>query len=103
LADCLWALGRKRDSIAHCEALLELNPDDNQGIRHGLLSRYLAQGDDAGPERLFRRYAHDSSAAFRWSRVLLDLRRGDQVAAKVDLLAARDCNPHVAGFFTGKR
>lgn len=102
LADCLWALGRKRDSIAHSEALLELNPDDNQGIRHGLLSRYLAQGDDAGAERLFRRYAHDSSAAFLWSRVLLDLRRGDQ-AAKADLLAAMDCNPHVADFFAGKR
>ena len=103
LADCLWALGRKRDSIAHCEALLKLNPDDNQGIRHGLLSRYLALGDDAGAERLFRHYAHDSSAAFLWSRVLLDLRREDQAAAKVDLLAAMDCNPHVAGFFTGKR
>lgn len=103
LADCLWALGRKRDSIAHSEALLELNPDDNQGIRHGLLSRYLAQGDDAGAERLFSRYAYDSSAAFLWSRVLLDLRRGDPVAAKADLLAAMDCNPHVAGFFTGKR
>ena len=103
LADCLWALGRNRDSIAHCESLLELNPDDNQGIRHGLLSRYLVQGDDAGAERLVRRYADDSSAAFLWSRVLLDLRRGDEVAAKAALLAAMDCNPHVAGFFAGKR
>ncbi len=103
LADCLWALGRKQDSIVQCEALLELNPDDNQGIRHGLMSRYLAMRDDAEAARLFRRYPHDSSAAFVWSRVLLDLRRGDQVAAKADLSAAMDCNPHVAGFFAGKR
>ena len=103
LADCLWALGRKRESLTHCEALLELNPDDNQGIRHGLLSRYLALGNDMGAARLFRDYPHDASAAFLWSRVLLDLRRGDQVAAKEHLVLAMHGNPHVAGFFAGKR
>jgi tetratricopeptide (TPR) repeat protein len=103
LADCLWALGRKRESITHCEALLELNPDDNQGIRHGLLSRYLALGNDMGAARLFRDYPHDASAAFLWSRVLLDLRRGDQVAATEHLVLAMHGNPHVAGFFAGKR
>ena len=103
LADCLWALGRKRESITHCEALLELNPDDDQGIRHGLLSRYLALGNDMGAARLFRDYPHDASAAFLWSRVLLDLRRGDQVAATEHLVLAMHGNPHVAGFFAGKR
>jgi tetratricopeptide (TPR) repeat protein len=103
LADCLWALGRKEDSIAHCEALLALNPDDNQGIRYGLLNRYLALGDDAAAERLFHRYAQDSSAAFLWSRVLLDLRRGDRVAAQEDLRTAMQGNPHVADLLTGKR
>lgn len=103
LADCLWALGRKEESIAHGEALLELNPDDNQGIRYGLLNRYLVVGDDAAAERLLRRYTHDSSAAFLWSRVLLDLRRGDQVAAKKNLQAAMQGNRHVADLFTGQR
>lgn len=103
LADCLWALRRKDDSIAHGEALLELDPEDHQGIRYGLLSRYLAVGDEAGATRLFQQYAHDSSAAFLWSRVLLDLRRGDQVAAKQALHAARQGNPHVADLFTGQR
>ena len=103
LADCLWALGRKRESLTHCEALLELNPDDDQGIRHGLLSRYLALGNDMGAARLFRDYPHDASAAFLWSRVLLDLRRGDQVAATEHLVLAMHGNPHVAGVFAGKR
>lgn len=103
LADCLWALGRKREALTHCEALLELNPDDDQGIRHGLLSRYLALGNDMGAARLFRDYPHDASAAFLWSRVLLDLRRGDQVAATEHLVLAMHGNPHVAGFFAGKR
>lgn len=103
LADCLWAMGREQDSIAHGEALLELNPNDNQGVRDVLLSRYLVLGNDAGSERLFLQYPDDRSAAFLWSRVLLDLRRGDQAAAKAALLAAMDYNSHVAGLFTGKR
>jgi tetratricopeptide (TPR) repeat protein len=103
LADCLWAMGQKQDSLAHSEALLDLNPSDNQGIRDVLLSRYLALGHDAGAERLFRQFRDDWSAAFLWSRVLFDLRRGDKVAAKVDLRTAMKCNRHVANFFTGKR
>ena len=103
LADCLWALGRREESLAHGEALLELNPDDDQGIRQSLLSRYLAVGNEAGAERLLHRYAHDSSAAFLWSRVLLDLRREDQAAAKDDLRTAMQGNPHVADLFSGKR
>lgn len=101
-ADCLWAMGREPESIAHSEALLDLNPNDNQGIRDILLSRYLVLGNDVGAERLFQQYKDDWSAVFLWSRVLLDLRRGDQVAAKGALLAAMDCNSHVADFFTGK-
>ena len=103
LADCLWALGRREESLAHSEALLELNPEDDQGIRQGLLSRYLTVGHEAGAERLLHRYAQDSSAAFLWSRVLLDLRREDQAAAKDDLRAAMQGNPHVADLFSGKR
>ena len=103
LADCLWAMRREEESIAHSEALLDLNPNDNQGIRDVLLSRYLALGNDAGAERLFRQYTDDWSAAFLWSRVLLDLRRGDHVAAKAALLAAMEYNSHVASFLTGKK
>lgn len=102
-ADCLWAMGRARDSIAHNEALLDLNPNDNQGIRDVLLSQYLVLGDDAAAERLFRQYPHDSSAAFLWSRVLLNVRCGDQAASEAALLAAMEYNPHVAGFFSGKK
>jgi tetratricopeptide (TPR) repeat protein len=103
LADCLWAMGQEQDSIAHSEALLELNPGDNQGVRDVLLSRYLALGNDAGAERLFSQYRDDWSAVCLWSRVLLDLRRGDQVAAKADLKTAMKCNRHVVDFFAGKR
>ena len=103
LADCLWAIRREEESIAHSEALLDLNPNDNQGIRDTLLSRYLSLGNDADAERLFRQYKNDWSAAFLWSRVLLDFRRGDHVAANAALLAAMEYNSHVASFLTCKK
>ena len=102
LADCLWAMDRTAESIPHSEALLDLNPNDNQGIRDVLLSRYLALGNDASAERLFRQYPDDWSAAFCWSRVLLDLRREDQNAATSAMRTAMKCNPHVFDLFAGK-
>lgn len=102
LADCLWAMGRQQESISHCEALLDLNPNDNQGVRDILLSRYLIIGNDEGAARLYQHYPDDWSAAFLWSRVLLDFRRGDPAAAKASMKVAMKCNPHVAAFFAGK-
>lgn len=34
--------GRLEESIAEHEGMLELNPNDNQGVRYGLLALYLA-------------------------------------------------------------
>ena len=102
LSHYLWAMGREEESIKHCEALLDLNPNDNQGVRDILLSRYLALGNDVGAARLYRDYPDEWSAAFLWSRVLLDLRRGDPAAAKTSMKVAKKCNPHVPAFFTGK-
>ena len=42
LAGLLRAVGLEQDAITHFEALLELNPNDNQGVRDLLLGSYLA-------------------------------------------------------------
>ena len=41
LADALWAAGKREESVSHYQALLELNPNDNQGIRYRLASALL--------------------------------------------------------------
>jgi len=41
LAQLLRGAGRAEDAICHFEALLELNPNDNQGVRDILLGCYL--------------------------------------------------------------
>jgi len=50
--------------------MLDLNPNDNQGIRYFLLALYLTRGDPDGARRLFDQYDDESSALFQWSRVL---------------------------------
>ncbi len=103
LAECLWGMGREGEAIAHYEAILELNPNDNQGIRDGLLGCYLKRGDDAGASRLYKRYGDDTTAFFVWTRVLVEFRRGNLDAAGKALRAAVKHNPHVLAFLSGKK
>lgn len=103
LAECLWGLGRQDEAIGHYEALLELNPNDNQGIRDVLLGCYLRRGDDIGASRLYDQYGDDATAFFVWTRVLVEFRRGNLDAAGKALRAAVKHNPHVLGFLTGRK
>lgn len=103
LAECLWRLGKEGEAIKHYEALLELNPNDNQGIRDLLLGCYLKRGDDAGVARLYEEYSDDASASFVWTKVLVEFRRGGLLAASRVLPAALKENPHVAKFVCGQK
>jgi lipopolysaccharide biosynthesis regulator YciM len=70
LAQLLLSTGRTQDAIRHFEALLELNPNDNQGVRDILLGCYLSCDDLTGAQRLFRDYGEDTTAMFAWGRTL---------------------------------
>ena len=48
LAQALADMGRPEEAIRHWQEMLRLNPGDNQGVRHGLLSRLLQH--DRGEE-----------------------------------------------------
>ncbi len=101
LAECLWQLGKETEAISHYESLLELNPNDNQGIRDLLLACYLRRGDDSGAARLYKQYSDDGSASFVWTRVLMEFRSGGPPAALRALRVARKENPHVPKFLSG--
>src|SRR5439155_1134639 len=62
LADLLLDAGRVSEAIGHFEALLALNPNDNQGVRDILLGCYLAGDDLDGARRLLRVYDEDAGA-----------------------------------------
>ncbi len=103
LADLLRDADRTDEAIGHYEAMLDLNPDDNQGIRDLLLACYLMQGDLDGARRLFDENEDDGSATFQWSRVLERHLAGDEAKAVTLLAEARKDNAFVEPYMTGKK
>lgn len=103
LATMLLGAGRSREAILHFEALLDLNPNDNQGVRDMLLGCYLAVDNLDGARRLLSAYAEDVSAVFAWSRTLERFLSGDLKGAERALKRARRDNRFVELFLGGKR
>ena len=103
LADLLREAGKLDEAVKHYEAMLELNPDDNQGIRDLLLACYLTRGDLDGTRRLFEQNEEDSSATLRWSRVLERHLAGDEAEAASLLVEARRDNHFVEPYLIGKK
>lgn len=103
LADLLLDVGRVTEAIHHFEALLALNPNDNQGVRDILLGCYLAGDDLDGARRLLREYNEDDSAVFNWGRTLERVLCGDFQGAELVLKHARSNNHFVELYLTGKK
>ncbi len=103
LAELLREAGQTDAAIGHYEAMLDLNPNDNQGVRDLLLACYLTRGERDGARRLLDQYEEDSSATFQWSRVLERHLAGDEVQAATMLAEARKNNEFVEPYLTGKK
>ena len=104
LALRLMEAGRLEESIAEHEAILELNPNDNQGVRYGLLSLYLALKRLDGTNRLFQEYdEREYSTVFAWGYVLERFLTGDTAGAIDALQDARKQNPHAQAYVLGHR
>jgi len=104
LALRLMEAERIEESIAEHEAMLELNPNDNQGVRYGLLSLYLTLKRLDGANRLFGEYdEREFSTVFAWGYVLERFLTGDTAGAVDALKKAREQNPHAQAYFQGHR
>jgi tetratricopeptide (TPR) repeat protein len=90
-------------AIKSYERMIELNPNDNQGVRDTLLGLYLGIGDLEGARRLLRKYERDSLATFAWGRVLERILSNDPPGAAVALKIARKTNKFVELYLTAKR
>jgi tetratricopeptide (TPR) repeat protein len=91
------------DAIRIYERMLELNPNDNQGVRDSLLGVYLAAGDAAAAGKLLKKYRNDGSANFAWGRVLERYLDGDLDGASRALVEARAANGHVELYLMGRK
>lgn len=99
LAQQLQRLGEREAAAAHYEALIRLNPSDNQGARYELLPLLLALGRDEDVGRLLDSYETDIGAEMAYGRALWLYRRdGDAPPARAALRRAMEANPYVAWF-----
>lgn len=102
LADALWAAGKREESVSHYQALLELNPNDNQGIRYRLASALLDLQRHEELSELLQQYAEDGMADWTYTRALLTFRQeGDSENARQKLREAYESNSYVPAYLTG--
>lgn len=103
LAELLRAEGIYLDAIEHYEALLALNPGDNQGVRYPLLGLYLTMGNLEAARKLLGAYEDDAMATFAWDRVLERVLSGDLRTASAALESARKENRFIELYLTARK
>ncbi len=103
LAELLHREGLNLEAIQHYEALLELNPGDNQGVRYPLLGLYLLVANLEGAGKLLREFEDDAMATFAWGRALERVLSGDLQGASVALGIARKKNRFLELYLTGQK
>lgn len=104
LAKCLWSLGQREEAVVHYQAMLVLNPNDNQGIRHGLAAWLLALDHKDDLAKLLGQYEDDSFAGWMYTKALLAYRRDGNCGGSRELLQeAIEANPHVPAYLLGQK
>jgi tetratricopeptide (TPR) repeat protein len=103
-ADCLVALNRKEEALAIYREMLELNPNDNQGVREPLGLYLVEAGDFHGFRELVSKYPEDMSVYMVYNEVLAAFKEhGPAENALALLAAAKERNPHVIRKLKAKR
>jgi tetratricopeptide (TPR) repeat protein len=104
LAETLWALGRREEAVEHQRDLLRLNPNDNQGVRYRQAEWLLWLESYEELDELFAAYEDDGAAAFGYTKALAAFRReGDSARARQLLGEARELNPYVPAYLSGRK
>ncbi len=102
-AQTLWLLGEKEKAIEQYEQLLNLNPNDNQGIRYLLLPAYLELKRYNEAEELMEQY-DEPTAIMAYNRLLLAYLKYGLHEEMEDLLdQAIDSNPYVINYLLKKK
>lgn len=105
LADALHRAGRIESSAIEVEAMLELNPGDNQGLRYRLLGCHLALSKLDEARALFARYPDESdfNTVFAWAKVLERFLSGKPDDALQALADAQKQNAFAKAYVLGHR
>ncbi len=101
LAFSLWDSGNIDEAKGIYEDILDLNPDDNQGVRYSLLLIYMMEGDTVKAEKLLETYDEDG-ADWDYNRSLLMFRKsGVTMESRTALRKAFASNIYVPAMLIG--
>ena len=104
LADCLYALKETDKAIGIYEEMLELNPNDNQGIRYLLSALLLSKKDFNKYELLNKEYEGEDNAVWNYNYALYGfMTTGKTVNTEKILLKAFKSNKFVIDYMLGRK
>jgi tetratricopeptide (TPR) repeat protein len=100
-----WHLARNERprALSTAELLLNLNPDDNHGVRFMLMNEYLRAGSDAKALALAEAYPNDLAPETRFGAVLALVRLDRLQEAERALINARSDLPKTAQYLVPAR
>jgi tetratricopeptide (TPR) repeat protein len=101
-SNVLWLIGEKSKCIEIMKQMLELNPNDNQGVRHTLITRLLILNRLLEAEKLRKDYGDDVSAEWQYSKAYLYFnKQSKKPYADKALKEAMKYNPYVPLYLFG--
>ncbi len=104
LAGCLYFNKKYDESIKHYQELLELNPNDNQGVRYELAVCLVEQSRYEDYLKLYKNYKDDINAMWKFTYALYLFRvEGSSLKAMNALKKAHEANPFVTQFFANEK
>ena len=105
LAAALSTLGDVDGAISHYQAMLTLNPNDNQGIRYLLARCLMRKGNAEALKKLLEQYDEDGSALWVYTRALVAFRENGASEKKGDELVRKAwrANRHVPAVLAGRK
>ena len=103
-AQCLFLAGKIEESINQYSEMIELNPNDNQGIRYQYATMLVNQNKFSEYEKLTTIYDDEGSALWLFTyAIYLFKKEGNSSKANKALLNAHESNNNVISFLTGEK
>ena len=102
VAGCLYAKNRVNATIEVYREMIELNPNDNQGVRYLLATILLSKKDLSDYESFVKKYEGEDSALWHYNNALYHFKKmGKSAKSDGELMKAYKFNPYVMEFMLG--
>lgn len=98
-ANFLFETGAEEQALIQYEEMLQLNPNDHQGIRYNLLTLYIEFTDYQKAQDLINNFNNESTASFLFNKIIVDfLLNGFTSQTKTFIKEANMQNPFVKDY-----